>query len=180
MTPSYNAASQRHPGGRAARRALLVAGAAGTLHALVSLYWAVGGTWLLETLGARVLEAFAGLELVLLPVAAVKLTGAWLPLVLHRHGWPHARLWRTACWAGAAVLTAWGGSNTVVGHLVLAGVVRPEGGYDRAAMIGHAWLWDPLFLLWGLALATGLWLSRPTRTPRAPTPTAIAGLDRTP
>ena len=34
------------------------------------------------------------------------------------------------------------------------------GGYDRAAMIGHVALWDPLFALWGLALLSSLWLSR--------------------
>ena len=162
MTPSAGAEPGPSHGDRAARRAVMVAGVAGTLHALASLYWALGGTWLLATLGARVLEAFAGLEWVLLPVAVVKLTGAWVPVVLHQRQWPHARFWRPVCWVGAGVLIAWGGSNTMVGQVVLAGVLQPEGGYDRAAMIGHAWLWDPLFLLWGAALAVGLWLSRPT------------------
>ena len=54
------------------------------------------------------------------------------------------------------MLVVWGGLNTVVGNLVLAGWIVPDGGYDRAGMIGHAWLWDPLFLAWGLALAVGL------------------------
>ena len=59
-------------------------------------------------------------------------------------------------WVGAAVLIVWGGLNTVVGNLVLTGVIRPGSGYDRAGMIGHAWLWDPLFLAWGIALVMGL------------------------
>lgn len=47
-----------------------------------------------------------------------------------------------------------------MGNLVLAGVIRPESGFDRAGMIGHAYLWDPLFLAWGAALALGLIASR--------------------
>jgi len=39
------------------------------------------------------------------------------------------------------------GANTVVAALVLAGGIDPDGGYDRRAMIGHAFLWDPLFLI---------------------------------
>ena len=47
---------------------------------------------------------------------------------------------------------------------MLSGLIAPEGGYDRPAMIGHALLWDPLFLVWGATLLASLWLSR---TPRA-------------
>ena len=60
----------------------------------------------------------------------------------------------------ATVLIFWGGINTVVGNLVLGGAIEPSGGYDRPGMIGHAWLWDPLFLIWGTALAVGLAGSR--------------------
>lgn len=38
----------------------------------------------------------------------------------------------------------WGGLNTAVGNLVLAGVIQPDSGFDRPGMIGHAYLWDPL------------------------------------
>jgi hypothetical protein len=58
------------------------------------------------------------------------------------------------------VLIAWGGVNTLTGNLVLAGVVVPAAGYDRDSMVGHAWLWDPLFLVWGIALALALLLTR--------------------
>lgn len=72
-----------------------------------------------------------------------------------------ARRWiRTVSWPGAIVLVAYGGANTIVAAAVLGGIVRPAGGYDPAAMVGHALLWDPLFLLWGLALASGLALTR--------------------
>lgn len=43
---------------------------------------------------------------------------------------------------------------------VLTGLVRPDGGYDADAMKGHAYLWDPLFVIRGGALVLSLWLSR--------------------
>ena len=70
--------SLRHE--RAARACVWTACAAGVVHALFSLYWALGGSWLLDTVGA--------------------------------------------------------------------------------ALAGHSWLWDPLFLLWGLALLGYLLLSK--------------------
>lgn len=155
-------------GTRAARAPLAVAALAGAVHAAASFYWALGGTWLLETLGERVLSAFRGNEWLLLIVGAAKLAGALLPVWLNERGWPGARIWRPACWLGAIGLIVWGGVNAVAANLVLTGAIVPDGGYDRPAMIGHGWLWDPLFLVWGVALAVGLWLSRrrPASVPR--------------
>ena len=48
-------------------------------------------------------------------------------------GWQTRPLARSTCWLGALALVAWGGANTVVGNLVLAGAVRPQGGYDPQA-----------------------------------------------
>lgn len=145
---------------RAARATLLIAAVAGTAHGLFSLYWATGGNWLVGTLGRQLVDEFAGRRWLLFPVAAVKIAFAALPLVLAKMAWPGGRPWRIVCWAGVAVLVVWGGVNTLTGNLVLAGVVVPGGGYDRDAMVGHAWLWDPLFLVWGIALAVALLLTR--------------------
>ncbi|GAA1919111.1 DUF3995 domain-containing protein [Nocardioides hwasunensis] len=142
--------------GAGGRAPLLLAGLLGTVHAAFSLYWGVGGGWLVETLGRRMVDAFAGWEWLLLPIGVVKLVAAWVPLVAARQGWPLRWFTRTACWLGAVVLVLWGGLNTVVGNLVLIGLIVPDGGYDRAGMIGHAFLWDPLFLAWGVVLAAGL------------------------
>ena len=139
---------------------LVLAGVLGSVHAAFSLYWGGGGEWLVETLGRRLVRAFAGWEWLLLPIGAVKLFAAWVPLAAARAGWPPRRLSRGVCWLGAVVLLVWGGLNTIVGNLVLARVIVPDGGYDRAGMVGHAFLWDPLFLAWGLALAIGLAQSR--------------------
>lgn len=62
------------------------------------------------------------------------------------------------------MLVLWGGLNTVVGNLVLAGLLQPADGYDYPGMLGHAYLWDPLFLLWGLALVAGLLSTTPSRS----------------
>lgn len=89
-----------------------------------------------------------------------------MPLVLARPGGalPRSRrAVRALSWVSASVLIAWGGANTVVSNLVLAGVVTVDGPIDRPAVVGHAWLWDPLFLAWGVLLAVGLWLSRSRR-----------------
>lgn len=159
--------------GRGALPALALAAAVGLVHAAFSLYWALGGSWLLETLGVRVVQTFADMRWVLLPVAAVKGGFALLPLWWHTRSWPLARLSRGVSWVGAAILILWGGSNTVVAHLVLGGVITPDGGVDRPGMLGHAWLWDPLFLLWGAALAVGLARGRsggsPPASPSTPT-----------
>jgi hypothetical protein len=58
----------------------------------------------------------------------------------------------------------YGGVNTVVNGAVLGGAIRPAGGYGANAMIGHAWLWDPLFFIWGTALILSLWYSRKNST----------------
>lgn len=143
--------------------ALAIAALVGTVHGLFSLYWGAGGTWLLWSLGERLVDAFAGMRWVLLPLGLFKIGCAVAPFILARAGWPRRRLSRVVCWLGAATLVTWGGVNTVAAHLVLSDVVHPEGGYDHPGMIGHAWLWDPLFLVWGAALAVGMVATREHR-----------------
>ena len=140
---------------RAVSSLLAVAAIAGLVHAAFSLYWAAGGDALLSTLGDRIVREFDAQRWLLVPVGLVKAWFAVWPL----WRWQAGRLTRGSrrvAWLGAIVLMIWGGLNTVVGNLVLTGVIDPDGGFDRPGMIGHDWLWDPLFLLWGLALAAGL------------------------
>ena len=153
MVGTSHASSPRP--GRTTIAALLTCSVTGTVHGLVSLYWATGGSLLTSTV-SRQLAAFGDARWLLFPVAAIKTGFAVLPLILLTHHRRLRRAVRVLCWFGAAVLLLWGGTTAVIGNLVLAGFVHPAGGYDRAAMIGHAWLWDPLFLLWGAALLIGL------------------------
>jgi len=158
VTPSRRLAVSRAP--------VWTAGLAGAVHAGFSLYWAVGGRWLLATVGQWAVDLSAerplaaGITLGL--VSAVKLLGAMIPVGVAYGRVPWPWLWRRISWAGGLLLVAYGGINTLVALAVLAGLIRPEGGYDTAAMRGHAYLWDPLFLLWGGTLVLSLWLSRQT------------------
>lgn len=141
---------------RTARTLVLVAAAAGLVHAGFSAYWALGGTWLLSTIGAIAVEFAnrAPLEsgLMLGAVAVAKALAALIPVAVDAQRMPWPRVWRAISWVGGGGLVLYALVNIVVSGAVLLGVLVPDGGYDRDAMIGHALLWDPLFLIWGLAL----------------------------
>ena len=134
-----------------------VAAGIGTAHAAASVYWALGANALADTVGAWAVAwrtgspVAAGLSLAAIGVA--KLAAAWVPWNAARSGGPRGGL-RLVCWAGAAVLVAYGLANTAAANLALTGVLGPV--VDLVATRGHAWLWDPLFLAWGLALGPAL------------------------
>lgn len=142
----------------------------GMIHAGFSFYWSAGGTFLLQSVGSDLAAGFDGREWLLALVGASKLIAAMAPLVFAVSGWPIAIATRGICWSGAGILVVWGGVNTVTGNLVLAGLIDPGAELDRSGMVGHAYLWDPLFLAWGLALMVGLLFGRrgtnTTRTAR--------------
>ena len=141
-----------------------VAAVAGSVHAGFSLYWAFGGQWLLDTVGKWAVELSAeaplGAGLALGAVALAKLLAALIPVGVAYGRLPWPRVWRTVAWGGGSLLVVYGGINVVVSASVLGGLIRPVGGYDVAAMIGHALLWDPLFFVWGAALLASLWFSQ--------------------
>ena len=144
-----------------------IAAAAGLLHAVASLYWAVGGRWQLESVGewavelARESPVEIGLALGL--IALVKAVAAVVPMVNERRESRLYRPIRWCGWSGGVVLVVWGGVSSLSACAVLAGLVSPSNGYNRTTMIGHAFMWDPLFVVWGAALLTGSWLTRPAR-----------------
>ncbi len=144
-----------------ALRWFTAAAVVGTVHGVASLYWALGGDALVGTVGAWALdwrrESPVTVGLAVGAIAAAKLAGAWVPWVAARRGGPRGAL-RLLCWAGAALLTAYGLANTVVANIALTGVLGPVD--DLVAMQGHAWLWDPLFFAWGVTLGIGLWRTR--------------------
>lgn len=139
---------------------LRLAATAGGIHAAFSLYWALGGEWLLATVGqwavrlAHEHPVQAGLGLTV--VALVKALAALLPLAWAAGRLPFRRAWMWLFAVGAVVLVAYGALNVVVSWAVLSGLVPTPGGIDHAAQLGHAALWDPLFLVWGGCLALGL------------------------
>lgn len=143
-----------------------VAAVAGLVHAGSSAYWALGGTWLLETVGEQIVAAFSGALWIIMIVALAKLLAAVLPLAVEAvrstPGGLRAAV-RLISWLGALGIIVWGGSGMVAAQLALAGAFGMVADASIPALIGHAWIWDPLFLVWGLALLIGLIRSRGPR-----------------
>jgi hypothetical protein len=134
--------------------------ALGLLYAAVSVYWALGGTWLLATVGGALQRQGRTAILVLAVWAAVviKMVAAVLPLMALRRvtssGWNRAV--SLLAWIEAGILTVYGLVLTVVGMLVQAGITHQSAGADHRALAWHAYLWDPWFLIWGLLVAGAL------------------------
>lgn len=142
-----------------------MAAIAGLVHTASSVYWAFGGTFLADTIGRWAIEWYrtqpATATTALLALAVVKGAVAIGPLVNETRPLPGYRVWRALCWLAGAILVLYGLANTVGAWLVMTGVVHsPSATADTIALLGHAWLWDPLFTLWGAALLVGLVLTR--------------------
>ena len=138
----------------------------GLAYALISAYWALGGTWLLDTVGIALSKpGQAGRTAALLTVwaaAVVKAIAAVLPLAAAGGWrWVAVRPVRVLAWAEAVILTAYGLVLTATGLLVQAGVIAAAPDADRRALRWHAYLWDPWFLVWGILVVIALLRSRP-------------------
>jgi hypothetical protein len=168
-----DAAGAGIPGSATSRRGMLPALAGlvvGLAYAAISVYWAVGGRWLLNTVGISLSRpGQAGHLAAMLAVwgaAGVKAVAAVLPL-LAIGVWPRTangglrRLARVLTWVEAAILVSYGLVLTASGMLVQAGVIKVAAHADRLALRWHAYLWDPWFLIWGIFVFLALWRSRP-------------------
>ena len=146
-----SAASVLHPARWAA--ALAFASAA------VTLFWTLGGTFGLDTVGGRfeelARERSAGALALGVAVVLAKVAAGLLALALMHPRLAPARRRRLAAVSvvGGLLLAAYGALLVVAGALVLAGVITPAGGVDEHALRWHLLLWDPWFLVWGVALA---------------------------
>lgn len=132
--------------------------------AAVTVYWTLGGTMLLETVGgAFALGATTALLKLATGVLAVAL--AWNPPARHR------RALVLAATVASAALILWGAATVVLGGLVLTEVVVPADPVDEWALRWHVLLWDLWFLVWGisLALAAGRARRRPSAASYFPT-----------
>ena len=148
---------------RVARRFVWTALILGLVHAFWSVYWAFGGTWMLDTVGQwavvsqlqRPVETF----LVLLCIGLVKTAAAIIPVLVEYGKLGGRRFWRFISWVGGVGLVLYGGVYAGTAWLILSGLVAPNAAYDKPVLLGHALLWDPLFFLWGLTLVTSLFLT---------------------
>ena len=126
--------------------------------ALISTYWAAGGTGLLDTVGGSIArwgrDGGAGVRLTLFAIVVLKLAAAWLPLQALSE--PRHPTVRRLAWLEAAILTVYGGVLTVTGFAVQAGLIKAPKNADWKAFDWHAFLWDPWFLITGLLLWAAL------------------------
>jgi hypothetical protein len=157
---------------RSARGTAWVAASLAFASAAVSLYWTLGGTLLLDTVGGAIedlarersfVSVALGTTTVVLKVAAGVLA---LALVRLPVGGFRRRVVLLANGVASALLVVWGGANVVVGGLVLNGVIHPSSDVDRHALRWHVFVWDLWFLVWGLALAAAVATAARQRTPR--------------
>jgi Protein of unknown function (DUF3995) len=135
--------------------------ACGLAYVAISLYWALGGSWLLATVGASLAgTASVAVRFAVWAAVVLKAIAAFLPLVtigaLGRlsRGWE--RWLRRLTWIEALILTGYGLVLTAAGLLVQSGVIAPAANADRRALRWHAFLWDPWFLVWGLLVTIAL------------------------
>ena len=142
--------------------------AVGLLYAAVSVYWGLGGSWLLDTVGASLTQAgrsaSAPVVLAVWFAVALKVIAVVLPLpaagAVAPGGFRRRRLARALAWIEAVILTCYGLILTAVGLLVQAGVIGTPADADHRALAWHAYLWDPWFLVWGLLVTAALLCSR--------------------
>jgi Protein of unknown function (DUF3995) len=161
---SRNRAQTRASGVAAAWAAFAV----GLLYAAVSLYWALGGGWLLDTVGASLTQASRSASaLVVIAVwfaVGLKVIASVLPLPAAAAITPGSLRWRrllrALSWIEAAILTVYGLIWTAAGLLVQAGVIGTPASADHRALAWHAYLWDPWFLVWGVLVTAALLRSR--------------------
>jgi Protein of unknown function (DUF3995) len=126
--------------------------------AAVSLYWTLGGTVLLDTVGGtfedlareRSSQSIALGVLVVL----VKGSGGLLALALVEPWGTHVgrRVLLISAALGSVVLVVYGGVLVLVGGLVLADLIAPTVPLDEHALRWHVFVWDLWFLVWGIAL----------------------------
>lgn len=158
MTPSAADARPARPGSRSAYAAFWCA----LLFALVNLYWTLGGTFALQTVGGRLARAVAERNTTMIVVLAitvvVKLGGAGFALALVQPwGRVFPRWLLLVCgWAAAAILIGYGSVLVGAAASVEIGIVAAPPEIDWTALRGHLYLWDMWFLVWGVLLGSAM------------------------
>jgi hypothetical protein len=140
----------------AARWAGYAAAVWAALFALVSLYWAAGGTAGADTIGDAItdpaLAREAGMVAFLWATVLLKALAAALALALVQ---PWGRLVPRPLvvaggWVAASIMILWGGALWIQHGLMEAGVVGMPESMDSTAIRWHVALWDPFWLVGGL------------------------------
>ncbi|PNG90134.1 DUF3995 domain-containing protein [Streptomyces malaysiensis] len=168
-----NAPTARDPGGRQPAWAGYTAAVLAVVFGLFSFYWAAGGTFGLDTLGAAIQRMAerrdSGFIAVVWITGALKVAGGLFSLSLVR---PWGRvvprpLMLLAGWGGAALLTVYGALQVGSLSLVASGVLTPSDPVEWKPLLWRLFVWDMSFLVWGilLFLATRTYVMNHPRRP---------------
>lgn len=124
--------------------------------AAVTLFWLLGGTLGLDTVGGAIeelgRERSATTLAVLAATLVAKLAAGRLALTLADSWRRPRRLAVALALLGGIGLALYGGVLVLVGASVLSGILDPAGPRDEYALRWHVFFWDLWFLVWGLAL----------------------------
>jgi hypothetical protein len=143
--------------------------------AAVTVFWLLGGTLGLDTVGGEIEEQARERSAAALAVLAVtlvaKLAAGGLALALANSRTRGRRSVITLGLVGGAGLALYGGVLVIAGALALAGV-GDSASRDEYALRWHVFFWDPWFFVWGVALA--LAAVRARRLARARVDTSVS------
>lgn len=126
--------------------------------ALLSLYWALGGEWLLETIGEAVTEPArsgdpAAVAAVWASVVVKFAAGVAALGLLQRWGQWFPRWFLVGGgWLAAGLLLLYGGASTVQQLLMASGVVEVSATFEPV-LYWHLFLWSPYWLVGGVLFA---------------------------
>jgi Protein of unknown function (DUF3995) len=149
------------------------------LFALMSFYWALGGTTGVNTLGSAIqsLAHDPGFIAVVWLTGVAKVIGGLFALTLVRPWTPWLPpIWKLVlAWVVGIGLVLYSGVQLILEGLVLGGVIRSSGPVDWEGLRWHFWLWDPWWLLGGILFLLAAWqYQRSLRTAtKAPTLTTF-------
>ena len=140
-----------------ARRAGRAAAAWAILFALLSLYWALGGTAGGGTLGVELerlaIERDPSVVAALWASVVLKLACAGIVLALVE-SWGPRRLLLALVWLAGAGMTLYGLANLVQHALMATGAIATPAGLGSAAVPWHLALWDPIWIIGGVLFLT--------------------------
>ncbi len=138
------------------RPAIVTAVLAGT-SAIVSVYWGLGGRWLIDTVGGAIERIAnrggAAPVLLALGAAAAKVIAGFVALLLtiRPRSLKERRLVLSLNRLIAWIVTLYGFVQVIAGSLVLTGGIHATPTTDVHALRWHVFVWDLWFLVWGLA-----------------------------
>lgn len=131
--------------------------------ALMSFYWAAGGTLGANTLATGIANLSEKRDFwfvaILWLTGALKLLGTFIAVKLAHPPFPLLpyRLSRLAAWLGGSFMILYGGANLTVRAIMAVRLLGTPDSMHSTAARWHLLLWDPWWLLGGLLFVSSAW-----------------------